>query len=79
MKVELTSDNFNQFLENQKIFAEALNHRMTDVEKSTRLTKNDVRDIKNDMKWFKKIGAYMTGIQSAIVISIIVAIFKLVI
>ena len=40
--IKLTQKTFNKFLDNQKIFAEALNHRITKIEV--------------DVKWIKKIG-----------------------
>ncbi len=48
--MKLTQKNFNQFLDNQTTFVEALNHRMTRIEM--------------DVKWIKRIGYYLTGVLS---------------
>lgn len=59
--MKLTQKNFNQFLETQRVFAEALNHRMTHVE--------------NDVKWIKKLGYYMSSILTLIFIAILQGVF----
>ena len=52
--MKLTQKNFDSFCENQKVFSDALNHRISKIELN--------------VKWIFRIGAYMASLITAIAI-----------
>lgn len=59
--VKVTQQNFNDFCKGQVTFAEALNHRMTNVE-------DNVKKMQVDVVWIKRIGYYMAATMTGIVV-----------
>lgn len=64
MKMKLTQSNFDSFLESQKNFSEALNHRMTRIEQ-------DVSVLKTNSKWIVKLLWGGIGVMSAIFVAVV--------
>jgi len=62
--VNLTQENFNDFIKTQKKLVETLNHRVTKIEKN-------VSKMQINQKWMNRIGYYMAGIITTMAIKLI--------
>jgi hypothetical protein len=62
--MKLSQKNFDKWCKAQELLAEALNHRMTKIEK-------DVGTVSVDMRWIKKIQGWQAGLLSAIFMSLL--------
>jgi hypothetical protein len=60
----LTEKNFKSFYKNQEKLIDILNHRMTGLERN-------VFGIKTDICWLKKLLFVVTGLLSAILVSVL--------
>ena len=62
--VKVTQNNFDQFLQNQSEFAQALNHRMSKIEA-------DVSSVKTSVSWITKLMFIGVTILTAVFIAVV--------
>jgi hypothetical protein len=60
----ISQETFDDISRNQTELINVLNHRMTGLE-------NSVSTLKNDVVWIKRIGLYLSGLLSALVVGIL--------